>query len=62
MKITIEGEPKEIAALVIAVQERLGELIEEFEIGFPLLSSPDAYARNLVAKDNDVADAACGAE
>ena len=60
MKVTIEGDAKEIAALAVAVQGRLYEELKGFTIGFPSVDSPDAYARNLVAKNNDVSDLGCG--
>lgn len=56
MKVTIEGDAKEIAALAVAVQERLGETAEDFTVGFPSVDSPYAYASNLVAKHNDVSN------
>lgn len=45
MKITIEGEPKEIAALVLAVQERQGSGLNEEDILFVKTSDacPEQY-------------------
>lgn len=46
MKITIEGEPKEIAALALSVQER-----QPKQENFTLRIS-DANANDLIVKDN----------
>lgn len=56
MEVTIKGEPKEIAALVLELQGRRGTQSEDTAIRFPLIDSPDAYAHNLVAKNNNVTD------
>lgn len=61
MEVTIKGEPKEIAALVLGIQERHMES-DIPNIGFPSIDGSYCYAYNLVAKNDDVPDCNRGSE
>lgn len=62
LKVIVEGSPEEIAALVLALQERQGELSETISVEFPFVDGANAYAHNLIAKNNDVSDFNRGSE